>query len=112
MLGITAPHLATIDHPLVAIAHGGGLELGGVAAHVGLSDGERQLHLTASDFGQIALFHLLAPILNNWHGRKHRKVDGRSTGRPSAGRGNLAEHDAGFRDPEAAATVRGGNDRA
>src|SRR5262249_51195552 len=112
LLGITAPYLATVDHPLVAVAHGGGLELGGVAAHVRLSDGKRQLHLTAGDFGQITLFHRLTPIFNNWHGGKHRKVNGRSTGRPSAGRGNLSEHDAGFRDPEAAATVGGRNDRA
>src|SRR3977135_3589461 len=84
LLGVTAPHLATVEDPLVDGALGGGLELGGVPAHIRLSDGEPQLHLTASDFGQIALFHRLTPILNNWHGRKHRKVDGRSTGRPSA----------------------------
>ena len=50
LLSITAPDLATVDHPLVAVAHGSGLELGGVAAHVRLSDGERQLHLTAERF--------------------------------------------------------------
>src|SRR5215510_12543952 len=65
LLGITAPYLTTVDHPLVTVAHGGGLELGSVAAHVRLSDGERQLHLTARDFGQITLFHRLTPILDN-----------------------------------------------
>ena len=110
LLGVTAQTL-TVDYHTAGVARREAVDVGGVAAHVRLSDGERQLHLTASDFGQIALFHLLTPILNDRHGRKHRKVNGRSTGRPSAGRGNLSEHDAGAAE-QADATVGGGNDRA
>ena len=38
VLRITAPDLATVDHPSVAVAHRSGLDLGGIAPNVRLSD--------------------------------------------------------------------------
>src|SRR5262245_2898493 len=111
LLGIAAPDLATIDHPLVTVPHRSGLQLGSITADVRLGDRESQFHLASGDFGEIAPFHLLTTMLNNRHGRKHGKVNWRGTGRASTGGTYLPQHYAGFRDPKTTPAIGRRNDR-
>jgi hypothetical protein len=55
-LGLRGPHLLAVDHPLVAVEHGGGLEAGEVGAAVGLAEALAPPHLAPQDLGQELCF--------------------------------------------------------
>ncbi|MNY57791.1 hypothetical protein D3C86_1940520 [compost metagenome] len=63
MLDARDPHFLPVDHVLVALAHGAGLDLGGVGARGRLGDAHRlQAQFSAGQFGQVVAFLRFAAI--------------------------------------------------
>src|SRR5690349_1047710 len=64
-LGLRRPDLLAVDDPLVAVAHGRGLERRQVRAGVRLAEALAPLHLAPQDLGQELLLLLLGPPLQD-----------------------------------------------
>jgi hypothetical protein len=87
VLGVGRPDFATVDHPIVAIAHGACRDAAGVSPGIGLGEREGYAHLPSGECGQIAPLFRVGAVLDNGHGREDAKMDRRPAGRPRT-RGN------------------------
>ncbi|MNE13103.1 hypothetical protein D3C80_1059300 [compost metagenome] len=77
MLDARDPHLLAVDHVLVALAHGTGLDLGGVGAGGGLGHAHRlQAQFTAGQFRQVVAFLRLAAVTQQGEHVVHLAVHG------------------------------------
>jgi hypothetical protein len=68
--GVGDVDLGAVDHPLVAVAHGAGLDAGHVGPRVGLGDGDGAHHFAPDRGHQEVLAQLVAPELVEG-GRRH-----------------------------------------
>src|SRR5215470_11277961 len=96
-------HLLSVDDVLLALADGGGLELGGVGARVGLSDAEGlESQLARGDLGQVHLLLLLRAVPQHRAHDVHLRVAGASVAARAV---DLFEDERAFHDAEARAAV-------
>jgi len=76
-----------------------------VVAGVGLGDCERDVHLAADDFGQVAAFLFLAAVKDQWTHSEDRQMNRAGRCHRSARGGYFTHHESSFGDAQAAAAV-------
>ena len=103
--------LAPVDHVVVALALGEGLDMGDVVAGVGFGHGEGGVQLAADHTRQMASLHLLAAVHHDRREAEDRQMD-RAGGVHCARVRDLAHDQCGLGDAEPATAVFLGNRHA